>query len=119
MHVVRSFVGRVTTRIFTSQVSFSVYGMHLVAIAWIYVVLMMAIVEATSRTGTVLGALFTFLLYGVLPLSIVMYVMRTPQRRRRRLAEEAASGQPDASAPQPDRSDHATGDAVAAERKEP
>lgn len=100
--------------------------MHLVAIAWIYVVSMMAIVEATSRTGSVLGALFTFLLYGVLPLSIVMYVLRTPQRRRKRLAEEAASGEemvqpaaPAASASQPDRSDHAAGDAVTAERKEP
>lgn len=100
--------------------------MHLVAIAWIYVVMMMAVVEATSRNGSVLGALFTFLLYGVLPLSIVMYVMRTPQRRRRRLAEEAASGeervQPDApaaSVSQPDRSDHAPGDAVAPKREEP
>lgn len=67
--------------------------MYLVAIAWVYVVLMMAVAEATSSSGTVLGALFTFLLYGVLPLSIVMYLMRTPHRRRvqrARDAEEAA-----------------------------
>ncbi|MBW8830990.1 MAG: hypothetical protein JF606_16505 [Burkholderiales bacterium] len=63
--------------------------MYLVAIAWVYVVLMMAVAEATSSNGTVLGALFTFLLYGVLPLSIVMYLMRTPHRRRVQRAWEA------------------------------
>lgn len=67
--------------------------MYLVAIAWIYVVLMMAVAEATSRQGTVLGAFFTFLLYGALPLSIVMYVLRTPHRRRMRRAREEAEAQ--------------------------
>ena len=38
--------------------------MLLIAIAWIYVVLMLAVVEATSSNGTLLGALFTLLLYG-------------------------------------------------------
>lgn len=85
--------------------------MYLTVIAWIYVVLMMSIAEATSTTGTVLGALMTFLLYGVLPLSIVMYLMGTPSRRKaikaREKAQEvaaanaaaglvAASNQPDA-----------------------
>jgi uncharacterized membrane protein len=65
--------------------------MYLVAIAWIYVVLMMALAEALSTQGTVLGAVITFVLYGVLPLSILMYVMGTPLRRRaRRAAEQAA-----------------------------
>lgn len=63
--------------------------MYLVAIAWIYVVLMMAVAEATNTNGTVLGAVFTFLLYGALPLSIVMYLLRTPHRRRMRRAREA------------------------------
>jgi mannose/fructose/N-acetylgalactosamine-specific phosphotransferase system component IID len=70
--------------------------MYLVAIAWIYVVLMMAVAEAISPQGTVLGAIFTFLLYGALPLSIVMYLLRTPHRRRMRRAreeEEALKGQ--------------------------
>jgi hypothetical protein len=91
--------------------------MYLVAIAWIYVVLMMAVAEATSSNGTVLGAVFTFLLYGALPLSIVIYVMATPQRRRRRRAreaEEAAAG-----SAQPDGGDHPAGDAVAPEREKP
>jgi len=86
--------------------------MILVALAWGYVVLMMAIAEATSPQGSLLGALITFLLYGVLPLSIVLYLMATPMRRRARLAAER-------SALEPDGADHAAGDAVAPERKEP
>lgn len=57
--------------------------MYLVAIAWIYVVLMMAIAEVVHPDGTWLGALFTFLLYGVLPLSIVLYIMGARLRNRK------------------------------------
>jgi mannose/fructose/N-acetylgalactosamine-specific phosphotransferase system component IID len=94
--------------------------MYLVAIAWIYVVLMMSIVEATASNGSVLGAVITFALYGALPLSIVLYVMGTPHRRRARLAAEAAETlQPQAgSAAQPDAGGHAAADPVPAERKE-
>ena len=92
--------------------------MYLVAIAWMYVVVMMAIVEAGSPNGTVLGAVFTFVLYGALPLSIVLYLMRSPARKRARLAAEALAT-PAPSATQPDGSDHASGEAVAAERQEP
>lgn len=83
--------------------------MILVAIAWIYVVLMMAVAEATAVNGTVLGAVFTFLLYGIGPLSIVLYIMATPARRR---AAKAASRAPA-------QGEHAAGDAVTPERKEP
>ena len=91
--------------------------MLLVAIAWIYVVLMVAVVEATSPQGTLLGAFFTLLLYGVLPLGIVGYLLLSPARRRGRRAAEAASA--DAAALDPDERGHAAGDAVAPERKEP
>ncbi len=64
--------------------------MYLVVIAWMYVVLMMAVAEATNTTGSVLGAIITFFLYGVLPMTIVVYVMRTPTRRKERKAREAA-----------------------------
>lgn len=57
--------------------------MYLVAIAWIYVTLMMALAEATNPTGSILGAVITFILYGILPLSILMYILGTPQRKRR------------------------------------
>lgn len=91
--------------------------MYLVAIAWVYVVLMMAVAEATSPVGTVLGAVFTFLLYGVGPLSVVLYLLNTPARRQARRRREAQ--QPGGSAVDPDAGGHAAGDAVAPERKEP
>jgi hypothetical protein len=64
--------------------------MVLVAIAWLYVALMMALAEATHPGGTVLGALFTFFLYGVGPLALVMYLLGTPMRWRARRRAEAA-----------------------------
>ncbi|MBK1690383.1 hypothetical protein [Rubrivivax gelatinosus] len=86
--------------------------MYIVAIAWIYVVLMMALAEALSANGSVLGAIVTFTMYGVLPLAIVLYIMGTPARRRARRAAEASAAAPDGGG-------HAAGDPVAAERKEP
>lgn len=83
--------------------------MYVVAIAWMYVVLMMAVVEAMSSQGTVMGAFFTFLLYGVLPLSIVLYILGTPGRRRARRAAESAA---------PDGSRSTAGDAIPPEGKE-
>jgi mannose/fructose/N-acetylgalactosamine-specific phosphotransferase system component IID len=90
--------------------------MYLVAIAWIYVVLMMAVAEAVSSQGTVLGAIITFLLYGLLPLGLVLYIMGTPGRKKMRQRAEAALT---ATSTAPDGSSHAASDAVAAERKEP
>jgi hypothetical protein len=63
--------------------------MYLVVIAWLYVVLMMAVAEATNSTGTVLGAVVTFLLYGLLPVALVVYLMTAPARRRIVNAREA------------------------------
>lgn len=56
--------------------------MYLVIIAWLYVTLMMAVAEATNSTGTVLGAIITFVLYGLLPIALVVYLMSTPARRK-------------------------------------
>jgi len=102
--------------------------MYLVAIAWMYVVLMMALAEALSSQGTLLGAFFTLLLYGLLPLGVVLYIMGTPLRRRARLAQTPAqaaapdaAAQPDlAGAPlePPDAGRVAPGDAVASKGKE-
>lgn len=95
--------------------------MYLIPLAWGYVVLMMAIAEATSPRGTLLGAFLTFVLYGVAPVALVLYLMGRPGRRRARLAREqaereaaraAASGQPDAGG-------EAAAGAVAPVRKEP
>ena len=62
--------------------------MYLVAIAWMYVVVMMTIAEAASPGGTLLGAFFTFVLYGLLPLSILLYILGTPARKRRLKARQ-------------------------------
>jgi membrane protein implicated in regulation of membrane protease activity len=88
--------------------------MVLVAVAWLYVVLMVALVEATSSQGTLLGAIVTFVLYGVLPLSIVAYLFFSPARRRRRREAESASRR----SADPDGGSHPAGDAVAPVREE-
>ena len=48
--------------------------MHVIALGWGYVVLMMVLAEALGPDGSVLGAIVTALLYGVLPLGIVLYI---------------------------------------------
>ncbi len=68
--------------------------MWIVAIAWMYVALMMALAEATSPQGSILGAVITLVFYGMAPTALVMYLMGTPGRRRaRRQAEAAAHAQ--------------------------
>ena len=112
--------------------------MYLIAIAWMYVVVMMALAEAMSAQGTLLGAFFTLVLYGCMPLAIVMYLLGTPMRRRARRAAEAAEAAETAvalqtampaeadqraaagaasagSGPEPDGRSHTPGDPIAAE----
>lgn len=57
--------------------------MYIVAIAWLYVVLMMSVTEQS-----VIAGIMTFLLYGVFPLVIILYLMGSPQRKRRRADAE-------------------------------
>jgi len=56
--------------------------MYIVPIAWMYVVIMMSVAEANSSNGTVLGACITFVLYGALPVTLIVYIMGTPARKR-------------------------------------
>jgi bacteriorhodopsin len=58
-------------------------SMYIVAVAWIYVVLMMSITEQS-----VIAGIMTFLLYGVCPLVVILYLMGSPQRTRNRLNAE-------------------------------
>lgn len=53
--------------------------MHIVAIAWIYVAFMMAITETSA-----VAAVMTFLLYGLLPVSILVYLTGGARRKRKR-----------------------------------
>lgn len=64
--------------------------MYLIPIAWLYVALMMSVAEATNTTGTVLGGVITFVLYGLGPVALVLYLMGAPARRRAIKAREKA-----------------------------
>lgn len=92
--------------------------MYIVPIAWLYVALMMAIAEATNSNGTVLGGLITFVLYGLGPVALVVYLMGAPARRRAIKARETAE-MAAAHLVKPDAGGHAAADAVAPVRKEP
>jgi hypothetical protein len=73
--------------------------LYIVAVGWLYVVLMMAITERSLAAG-----LGTFFFYGVVPLAVVLYLLATPSRRRAARARElaqlealrSAQAQPDA-----------------------
>lgn len=101
--------------------------MYLIVIAWMYVVLMMSIAEATNSNGTLLGALVTFVLYGAAPVALVVYLMGAPARSKAIKKREAearalhiAAANPDAAPVNPslapDASSHATGGAEAVAR---
>jgi hypothetical protein len=106
--------------------------MYLIAIGWLYVALMMSVAEATHSQGSVLGALVTFVLYGLAPVALLMYILGTPARKRAIRAREAAelaewhaarstaheSGTSSASL-QPDAGGEAAAGAVAPVRKVP
>lgn len=60
--------------------------MLIVAVAWIYVVVLMAMTEPTIVAGVM-----TLLLYCVVPLSILFYLTGSRGRKRRRAAAEQAA----------------------------
>lgn len=62
--------------------------MHIAAVGWIYVTLMMAITEETVVAG-----IMTFFLYGVLPTLIILYVGGAGRRRLRRQQQAARAMQ--------------------------
>jgi hypothetical protein len=85
--------------------------MLIVAIGWLFVVALFALVQMASPQGSLLVALLLVFGAGALPLAVVLYVMGAPGRRRRRRVEAALG-------PDPDGSGHAAGDAVAPKREE-
>jgi len=72
---------------------------YIVAIAWLYVALMVALTEPS-----VIGGVLAFLFYGLLPCGLFLWLVGTPQRRRNRLAKIAQEplGEPDGSDAQAD-----------------
>jgi hypothetical protein len=95
--------------------------LHLIVIAWLYVVLMMSVAEATNTTGTVLGAIITFFLYGLGPVALVVYLLSTPARRRALKEKEAAEQAKAKSVATnaPDTGSEPAADPIAPVRKEP
>ena len=89
--------------------------MYIMAIGWGYVALMMALAEATNVNGSLLGAMLTFVCYGLMPVGLLLYVLGRPARRRRR-EQQAASVQPDAGGHAPGAAEPGS---VAPVRKEP
>ncbi len=64
--------------------------MYIVAIGWLYVTLMMAITANTVFTG-----LMTFVFYGLIPCSVLMWLMGAPMRGRARRKKLLQDLQPD------------------------
>ena len=89
--------------------------MYIVVLAWLYVALMMGVVEAFSSQGSVLGGLITFALYGALPIVLVIYIGGSHARRHAR----SRAGAPDSIAADPDGGSHPAGHPVPPEREEP
>ncbi len=59
--------------------------MYIVAIAWLYVLLLISIMQPTVFRGIV-----TFVAAGLFPLGLLLYLMGTPRRRRDLAAREHA-----------------------------
>lgn len=59
--------------------------MWIVAIGWIYVVILMAATETSVVAGVM-----TFLIYCMIPLSILFYLTGSKRRHARRMAAEQA-----------------------------
>jgi hypothetical protein len=57
--------------------------MYIVAIGWLWVVLMMAVTETSIRAG-----ILTFIFYGLAPLALFLWLAGTPARRRRSMLDE-------------------------------
>jgi len=65
--------------------------MYIVAIAWIYVTLLMALTESNITAG-----ILTFTLYGLAPLALLLWLLGVPERRRRRQRRTHQDPQPPA-----------------------
>jgi len=60
--------------------------MYIIAIGWLYVVVLMALTETSVVAG-----MATLVFYGLVPVGILMYLGGAKGRRRRRLAAEMAA----------------------------
>lgn len=68
-------------------------SMYIVAIAWLYVTLMMALTEPS-----IVGGVLTFVFYGILPCALLLWLVGAPQRKRNQASAQIAEhqlGEPD------------------------
>jgi len=91
---------------------------NIVTLAWGYVVLMAALVEASGPEGSILGALVTVLLYGGLPLAVLSYISGAGRRRRAARAASAGPATPTSDRVDPGGGGLPAGEALAPVRKE-
>lgn len=73
--------------------------MYIIAIAWLYVALLMALTEPS-----IVGGILSFVFYGLLPCALALWLLGTPQRKRLKrqqqtLAHPHASAQPNLGEP--------------------
>ena len=62
---------------------------YIVAIGWLFVILMMAITANGFMSGVAI-----LVGYGILPLALFLWIVGTPHRRRRARSREAANEEP-------------------------
>lgn len=63
--------------------------MYIIAIAWLYVTFLMAATEASITAG-----ILTFSFYGLMPCGLLMWILGTPQRKRKKALLEEELRQP-------------------------
>ncbi|MFN3987776.1 MAG: hypothetical protein ACK4KV_19965 [Rhodocyclaceae bacterium] len=65
--------------------------MYLIAIAWLYVVIIVSVAD-----DTVVGGVLTFVFWGLGPLALFLWIFGTPHRRRRMARAEREQAAEDA-----------------------
>lgn len=65
--------------------------MYVIAIGWLYVVVLMALAETSAVAGVA-----SLVFYGILPVALLLWLTGTPLRRRRRAAQETLPAASDA-----------------------
>ncbi len=66
--------------------------MYIIAIAWLYVTVLMAATEPSITAG-----ILTFVCYGLIPCALLLWLLGTPQRKRQRSALKPETREPDGS----------------------
>ncbi|HYN55385.1 MAG TPA: hypothetical protein VES38_11855 [Methylotenera sp.] len=73
--------------------------MYIIAIAWLYVTVLMAATEKTITAG-----LLTFIFYGLLPCALLLWILGVKHRRHKKIAKQRTKHLGDDDMHQPDSS---------------